>query len=95
MDATLLFHRKNIETNGDIVEMKMWQVPHSPDKVHGVKYSLVYVRDGKRIIGYDNAEGRGDHRHIHQKEYRYHFIDVDTLVRDFLVDVDRLKRGEL
>ncbi len=63
MSVELLFYRKNVEPNGDIVEMKIWQVPRSKDKPHGLKYSLVYIRDGKRIIGYDNAEGKGDHRH--------------------------------
>jgi hypothetical protein len=33
----LLFYRKNIEPNGDIVEMKIWQVPHSKKKPHGLK----------------------------------------------------------
>lgn len=67
MKADLLFHRKNIDQNGDIVEMTLWQVPHSKDKPHGLKYSLVFIREGKRLVGYDNAEGRGDHRHYGQK----------------------------
>ena len=25
--------------------------------------SFVYIVKGKRVIGYDNAEGKGDHRH--------------------------------
>jgi hypothetical protein len=64
MSVELLFYRKNIEPNGDIIEMKIWQVPRSKDKPHGLKYSLVYIRDGKRLIGYDNAESKGDHRHL-------------------------------
>jgi hypothetical protein len=95
MKADLLFHRKNIEPDGDIVEMKLWRVPPSKEKPHGLKYSLVYVREGKRIIGYDNAEGRGDHKHYGQKEYRYQFVDVDTLVSDFLSDVEKAKRGDV
>ena len=35
----------------------------SGDKPHGVKYSIVYIKGGKRLAGYDNAEGKGDHRH--------------------------------
>jgi hypothetical protein len=75
--------------------MKLWRVPPSKEKPHGLKYSLVYVREGKRIIGYDNAEGRGDHKHYGQKEYRYQFVDVDTLVSDFLSDVEKAKRGDV
>jgi hypothetical protein len=95
MKAELVFHRKNIEKSGAIVEMKLWKVPASKDKPHGLKYSLVYIRDGKRIIGYDNAEGRGDHRHHGQKEQRYQFRDVDALIEDFARDVDLVRRGEL
>jgi hypothetical protein len=69
MKAELLFHRKNIEADGDIVEMTIWKVPHSKDKPHGLKYSLVYIHGGKRMVGYDNAEGRGDHRHYGQREH--------------------------
>lgn len=58
MKAELLFHRKNIEANGGIVEMTIWKIPHLKDKPHGLKYSLVSIHEGKRIVGYDNAEGR-------------------------------------
>ncbi|MEW6740025.1 MAG: toxin-antitoxin system TumE family protein [Nitrospirota bacterium] len=95
MSVELLFYRKNVETNGDIVEMKIWQVPHSKEKPHGLKYSLVYVREGKRIIGYDNAEGKGDHKHYRNKEYPYRFNDVDTLIKDFYDAVEKAKRGGL
>ncbi len=47
MNGELLFHRKNIEPNGNIVEMKIWKVPYSKDKPHGLKYSLVYIREAK------------------------------------------------
>ena len=30
-----------------------------------------------------DAEGKGDHRHYKNKEYPYHFKDVDTLIEDF------------
>ena len=31
------------------------------DKPHGYRYSLAYIVDGERVIGYDNGEGKGDH----------------------------------
>ncbi|WP_461833403.1 toxin-antitoxin system TumE family protein [Desulfothermus sp.] len=46
-----------------MVEIKIWKVKKTQDKPQGLKYSLVYIEKGKRIIGYDNAEGKGDHRH--------------------------------
>ena len=49
MKAELIFYRKNIEPNGDIVEIRIWKVSHSKRAPSGVKYSLVYIREGKRI----------------------------------------------
>lgn len=95
MTVDLLFYRKNIEPNGDIVEMKIWNVPHSKDKLHGLKYSLVYIKEGKRVIGYDNAEMRGDHKHYKDNAAHYHFKNVETLIKDFYDDVEKIKRGEL
>jgi len=95
MDADLFFYRKNIEPNGDIVEMKIWKVPHSKDRPHGLKYSLVYIRESKRVLGYDNAEGKGDHRHYRGKESRYHFKDIGTLIEDFYDDVENIRKGGL
>ena len=60
-----------------------------PDRPHGYKYRLAYVRDGKRIVGYDNERGQGDHRHRRGREERYRFISLDRLLADFRADVMR------
>ena len=95
MKAELIFHRKNVEANGDIIEMKMWKVPISKDKPKGVKYSLAYIKGGKRIVGYDNAEGKGNHRHYKEREEPYSFRGVDVLINDFYRDVGKIRRGEI
>lgn len=95
MKARLIFYRKNIERNGDIVEMRIWRVQSSKRMPSGMKYSLVYISEGKRIIGYDNAEGKGHHRHYKNKEFAYDFQDVGNLIQDFYEDVEKVKRGEL
>ena len=95
MVSELLFYRKNVEKDGDIIEMKIWRVPVSKSKPHGVKFSLVCIREGNRLIGYDNEEGKGYHKHYRDKEHPYHFRDVAALIDDFYTDVGRLKRGEL
>jgi hypothetical protein len=69
MKARLIFYRKNIERNGHIVEMRIWKVPSSKRMPSGLKYLIVYISEGKRIIGYDNAEGKGHHRHYKNKEF--------------------------
>jgi hypothetical protein len=53
----------------------------------------VYIEKGERIIGYDNAERKGDHRHHGQSVGRYAFEDMDRLMEDFLKDVSDW-RGE-
>lgn len=86
-------HDKVIDELGNIVEIKMWQVPVSVDKPHGFNYSLVYIADGTRVIGFDNAEGKGDHRHIGEVETAYLFTSLRQLVEDFLKEVEQFKRS--
>ncbi|MBI5195445.1 MAG: hypothetical protein HZA10_03885 [Nitrospirae bacterium] len=93
MDVDLLFYRKNIEPDGNIIEMKIWKVPHSKDKPHRLKYSLAFIREGKRVVGYDNAEMRGDHKHYKDTVSSYYFEDIETLIKDFYGDVEKIKRG--
>ena len=37
---------------------------------------------------YDNETGKGDHRHFRDEETVYQFKDVETLVADFLSDIE-------
>ena len=89
MKAVSVKRVKVSDEYGNIIEIKVWSVPRTREKPHGFKYSLVYIVDEKRVIGYDNAEGRGDHRHYHDKEEAYTFKDVDKLLNDFYKDIRR------
>ena len=60
-----------------------------PQRPHGLKYRLVYVNEGERLVGYDNERGKGDHKHIGEKEQVYVFQSVDQLLEDFWNDVKR------
>lgn len=91
MKAEPYYMFKMLYENGDIIEIKVWRVGSSKDKPHGFKYSLVFVSRGKRVIGYDNAERKGDHKHYRDKEYQYSFRDIDTLIEDFFDDVRRFR----
>jgi hypothetical protein len=89
MKARLLFHKKQRYRDG-IVEMVIWQLPRpDEERPHGLKYRLAYVRGGRRLVGYDNERGKGDHKHIEDKEMSYIFRGVEELVRDFWADVRR------
>ena len=86
-----LLHRDRFDfDDGAILEMVIWQVPTPVSgSHHRYKYRLFYGRHGKRIVAYDNERPKGDHRHLEGLEQRYKFTDVETLVRDFLADVER------
>lgn len=92
--ATPLLHRKLRLEDGAIVELKLWRVP-APVRGsgHDFKYSLFYGRAGERIVGYDNEAGKGDHRHLRDREEEYAFTTIDRLLADFEADVAR-ERGE-
>lgn len=95
MKATLVYHTKTTDEVGNTVEMKMWKVPLSLDKPHSFKYSLVYIVAGERVIGYDNAEGKGDHKHFRSTETPYQFTDLKTLASDFKRDIDEFKKDSV
>lgn len=93
MKATKILHTKEIKGD-EIVEIKIWQVPKSKDKPHGVKYSIVYIKGGEKILGYDNAEGKGDHRHYKDKEEPYVFNSIWDLWRDFKNNLKKIRGGD-
>ncbi len=93
MKAVRVLHTKEVKGD-EIVEIKIWQVPMSEDKPHGIRYSVVYNKDGKRLLGYDNAEGKGDHRHYGNNEEPYRFNTIWDLIRDFKKDLKQIRGGE-
>lgn len=93
-EASLAFYDKQTLPDGAIVEMKIWIVSRPlPGSTHLLKYSLFYGYPGKRVIGYDNERGKGDHRHVEGEESSYRFTTVEQLIADFLADVRR-PRGQ-
>ena len=52
--AKLLAHRKERNEDGHITELKAWIVPETVYTPRGLKYSVVYIVNGVRVIGYDN-----------------------------------------
>ena len=90
--AELVIHRRVVEADGSLVEIKVWQVPKNPRQPHGFKYSLVYIVDGQRMLGYDNAHGR-DHRHVQGESHPYTFVAPARLIEDFLRDLTAIREG--
>ena len=75
--------------------MVLWQLPRkTTEKSYGLKYRLYYgLPDGTCIVRYDNEAGKGDHRHSGGLEKPYKFTNVETLVADFLEDIEKARRG--
>jgi hypothetical protein len=93
MKAIMAKHQKVTDEWGNTIEIKIWKlVAPKEDKPHGYRYSLAYIVGGERVIGYDNGEGKGDHRHHSGKEEAYRFESIDKLFDDFLEDVRRYKK---
>lgn len=87
-DATLVL-RTRTAVHGGMVEMVVWRVPQPvPPSGHAFKYRLVFVRNAIRVVGYDNERGKGDHKHLREVQSAYLFLDIETLVHDFLADVE-------
>ncbi len=94
--AEVLFDHKHEESNGDVVEIRIHRVPISNERPQGVLYSCVYVREGKRLIAYDNYGEHGQfnhHRHIKDHIGSYEFVDIWKLLQDFNEDVEKIKQG--
>lgn len=87
--ARLIEDRKLVLASGAIIQIRIWQLPRAtPERPHGLKYSLFYGYSGVRIVGYDEA-GKGDHRHYRDREEPYRFSTMERLVADFEADVRR------
>lgn len=92
-----LIYRNKVVTEDRITELVIWELPDkTPDRPHGIKYRLYYGdKKGRCIVRYDNESGKGDHKHIGDKETLYQFTTVEQLMKDFISDITRLtNKGE-
>ena len=89
MPAVLLAKAKEVRDDGTIVEVVIWE-PTEPllPSTHRYKYRLYYGASGGCRVRYDNERGKGDHRHIGDREEAYGFTSVEQLLVDFERDVN-------
>ena len=88
--SELVFHDKKVLDNEHLIEIKIWKVKKDRYNPEGFHYSLVLIRNNKRILGYDNHERKGHHKHIHGKELPYNFKDIGKLISDFYNDLKEM-----
>ena len=56
------------------------------------KYSMAYIVAGECVMRYDNERGKGDHKHIHDREYPVTFTTIENLIASFQADINLLRR---
>ena len=94
MKAELITRFRDIAEDGSGVEMVVWRVPDPvPPSGHRFKYRLVYLEAGRRVVGFYNERGKGDHKHVGEQEQPYTFVDVERLIDDFILEVAQWKSG--
>ena len=77
----LPYRERIVLSERDFIEMNIEQTKS------GLKFSLVLIRDNKRLVCFDNHEGRKPHKHIKKKVYPYEFETVDKLIEDFYEEI--------
>ncbi len=93
MKAELLIRERVVYPDGALVEMVVWRLPKAtPPSRHRFKYRLVYVVAGRRVLGYDNEPGKGDHRHFGEHEESFVFSSIKELLARFSSEVEAIRR---
>jgi hypothetical protein len=86
---------------GHLVKFVVLRVPVSPERPHGISYSLtLHGPNNERLVGFDNAhptaaQKRGepqDHRHHMRTIKAYEYRDAAALLADFWETVDAVLR---
>jgi hypothetical protein len=91
MPATLIQKKRYDFADDRFVEVSLWELP-APlrGSAHPFKYRLALVVEGVCVLRYDNEAGKGDHKHLGDREVAYRFVDLDRLLDDFWADVGRV-----
>jgi hypothetical protein len=88
--AQLLLKERFQLTEQAFAELVIWRVPEPlRGSAHRFKYRLALIENGACTVRYDNEAGKGDHKHLHERQTAYRFSDIETLQADFWSDVER------
>jgi hypothetical protein len=94
----VLFHDRDVLAEGRYLqEVRISTFSADEDFPEGVRYSLCLIdrTTDEIVLLYDIHRGKSHHRHLRGQESPYTFIDEDTLLNDFLQDVDLILEGKL
>jgi len=78
--------------DGAICKMIILQLPKADkERPHRLKYRFFYGYPDNCLVRYDNARGKGDHRHYGDHEKNYIWVSVQQLMTDFKTDIEALR----
>lgn len=87
--ADLVSREQFLLAKGVRVEIVVRQLPRRlPGSTHHFKYRVALIARGVCVLRYDNEAGKGDHKHIAEREEPYQFFDLERLLMDFRADVE-------
>lgn len=85
--AELVMRERGVLKAG-FIEVIVWRLPQAlSGSTRSIKYRLAYVVASQCVLRYDNEAGKGDHRHVGERDTPYVFFSIDQLLDDFLADV--------
>ena len=91
MKATLIQRVRRTVGESAFVEIVVWALPKPiPGSSHTFKYRLALMVNGECVMRYDNERGKGDHRHIGNREEAIEFTTPEALFEAFETDVKRI-----
>jgi hypothetical protein len=80
----LLLRERYVLADNSFAEIVVWQLPRPlRASAHSFKYRLAFVVDEVCVLRFDNEAGKGDHKHIEEREVAYTFVSLPRLVADF------------
>ncbi len=95
MKAELLIRERVVYPDGALAQMVIWRLPKpTPPSAHRFKHSLAYIVSGRRVLGYDNERGKGDHRHAGDIEEPFVFSSIEELLARFIAEVETMRTSE-
>jgi hypothetical protein len=93
MKASLSWDERIQLTETLMAEILIWSVPQPVrGSAHRFKYSLALISYGVCVMRYDNEAGKGDHKHLGERQFAYMFSTIKALQEDFWSDVAEFQK---
>ncbi|MGE0280557.1 MAG: DUF6516 family protein [Rhizobiaceae bacterium] len=91
MKATLIQRVRRTISDTAFMEIVVWALPEPlVGSAHKFKYRLALIVNGQCVLRYDNERGKGDHRHVGDREEPIEFTTPEALFEAFETDVKRM-----